>query len=69
MYQLGKGDKEYRIFCFACADPFAFITIYYVQLQFADHLKRLLHTLLNDTKSKNWTDPGAYAAFSAGGAL
>ena len=43
-YQLYKlVIQEYRIFCFACADPFALI--HYVQLQFAVHLKRLLHTL------------------------
>ena len=50
MYQLGKGDKEYQIFCFACADPFALI--HYAQLQFADHLKRLLHTAIDSERYK-----------------
>ena len=31
-----KVRQEYRIFCFACADPFALI--HYVQLQFTVHL-------------------------------
>ena len=50
MYQLYKWDRNYRIFCFACVDPFALI--HYVQLQFAVHLKRLLHTAIDSEQYK-----------------
>ena len=36
------------MFCFACADPFALI--HYVQLQFAVHLKWLLHTAIDSER-------------------
>ena len=49
MYQLyNKVRQEYRIICFVCADPF--VLIYYVQLQIADHLKRLLHTVIDSER-------------------
>ena len=43
--------QEYRIFCFACADPFALI--HYAQVQFAVHLKRLLHTAIDSEAARN----------------
>ena len=43
--------QEYRIFCFACVDSFALI--HYVQLQFAVHLTRLLHTAIDNEAAWN----------------
>ena len=43
--------QEYRIFCSACAN--LFVLIHYVQLQFAVHLKRLLHTAIDSEAARN----------------
>ena len=43
--------QEYQIFCFVCANPF--MLIHYVQLQFAVHLKRLLHTAIDSEAAWN----------------